>query len=62
MISTRQLAYRSAGGPVLAFPDLDLPQGGVLLLGSASGSGKSTWLALAVGLIAPTAGQLKVAG
>lgn len=62
MISTRQLAYRYAGGPALAFADLDLPQGGVLLLGGASGSGKSTWLALVAGLIAPTAGQLEVAG
>ena len=62
MISTRQLAYRYAGGPALAFADLDLPPDGVLLLGGASGSGKSTWLALVAGLIAPTAGQLEVAG
>jgi len=62
MISTRQLAYRYADGPALAFADLDLPQGGVLLLGGASGSGKSTWLALVAGLVAPSAGQLEVAG
>ena len=62
MISTRQLAYRYTGGPALAFADLDVPQGGVLLVGGASGSGKSTWLALAAGLVAPTAGQLEVAG
>ena len=62
MISTRQLVYRYAGGPALAFADLDLPPDGVLLLGGASGSGKSTWLALVAGLIAPTAGQLEVAG
>lgn len=62
MISTRQLAYRFVGGPALAFADLDLPQGGVLLLGGASGSGKSTWLALVAGLASPSAGRLEVAG
>ena len=62
MISTRQLAYRYSGGPELVFADLDLPQGGVLLLGGASGSGKSTWLALAAGLVVPAAGRLEVAG
>ena len=62
MISTRQLVYRYPGGPELAFADLDLPQGGVLLLGGASGSGKSTWLALAAGLVVPSAGRLEVAG
>ncbi|MDB5868678.1 MAG: transporter related protein [Polaromonas sp.] len=62
MISTRQLIYRYAGGPALAFADVDVPQGGVLLLGGPSGSGKSTWLALAAGLVAPTAGRIDVAG
>ena len=62
MISTRQLVYRYPDGPELAFADLNVPQGGVLLLGGASGSGKSTWLALAAGLVAPSAGQLEVAG
>ena len=62
MISTRQLAYRYTGGPALAFADLDVPQGGVLLVGGASGSGKSTWLALAAGLLGPSAGHQDVAG
>ena len=62
MISTRQLAYCYAGGPALAFADTDVPEGGVLLLGGASGSGKSTWLALVAGLLSPASGQLKVAG
>ncbi|MEY3123678.1 MAG: hypothetical protein RLZZ573_198, partial [Pseudomonadota bacterium] len=43
-------------------PDVDVPQGGVLLLGGPSGSGKSTWLALAAGLVAPSGGNLQVAG
>ncbi len=68
MIRTRQLAYRypsypgSQSGSELAFPDVNVPQGGVLLLRGPSGSGKSTWLALAAGLLRATAGQLTVAG
>ena len=62
MISTRQLAYRYACGPALCFDDVDVPQGGVLLLRGASGSGKSTWLALAAGLLSPSGGDIWVAG
>ena len=62
MIRTRQLSYSYPKGPALAFPDVDVPQGGVLLLGGPSGSGKSTWLALAAGLVGATAGQIEVAG
>ncbi|MDO8702354.1 MAG: ATP-binding cassette domain-containing protein [Undibacterium sp.] len=62
MIRTRQLAYQYPGGPELRFDDIDVPQGGVLLLRGASGSGKSTWLALAAGLLTPTAGDITVAG
>ena len=62
MIHSRQLAYRYSGGPALQFPDLELPQGGVLLLHGPSGSGKSTWLALAAGLLRPSAGEIIVAG
>lgn len=62
MISSRQLAFRYAGGPSLGFGDVDVPQGGLLLLRGASGSGKSTWLALAAGLLLPSAGDITVAG
>ena len=62
MISTRQLAYQYSGGAELRFEDMAVPQGGVLLLRGASGSGKSSWLALAAGLLAPTAGDITVAG
>jgi putative ABC transport system ATP-binding protein len=62
MISTRQLCYRYADGPAITFDDLDVAQGGVLLLGGASGSGKSTWLALAAGLLKATDGEMTVAG
>lgn len=62
MISTRGLRYRYPGGAELLFPDVEVPQDGVLLLRGRSGVGKSTWLALAAGLRAPSAGELVVAG
>ena len=62
MINTRQLAYQYANGPPIKFDDLDLPQGGVLVLSGASGSGKSTWLALASGLLQASSGSISVAG
>ena len=52
MISTKGLTYRYTGGPALEFDDVDVPQGAVLLLNGASGSGKSTWLALVAALLA----------
>ncbi|OOG36532.1 ABC transporter ATP-binding protein [Polaromonas sp. A23] len=62
MISTRQLAYQYSGGAELRFEDIDVAQGGVLLLRGVSGSGKSTWLALAAGLLSPGGGDITVAG
>ena len=62
MISTRGLTYQYSGGESLAFPDVDVPQGAVLLLSGPSGCGKSTWLALAAALVTPTTGELTVAG
>ena len=62
MIQSRALAYRYPQGPALAFPDVDLPRGGTLLLQGRSGTGKSTWLSLVAGLLTPSSGQLLVAG
>ena len=62
MISCRQLTYRYAAGLALAFADVEVAQGGVLLLTGASGSGKSTWLALAAGLLTASSGNMTVAG
>ncbi len=62
MIQTRGLAYRYPGGALLRFPDVDVPQGTVLLLSGPSGCGKSTWLALVAALVPPTEGALQVAG
>lgn len=62
MIQSSQLAYQYPHGPRLAFPNVDVEQGAVLLLSGPSGCGKSTWLALVAALVAPTAGTLVVAG
>jgi putative ABC transport system ATP-binding protein len=62
MVLTRALRYDYPGGPALSFDDLDVPQGATLLLHGSSGAGKSTWLALAAGLLTPTAGEIMVAG
>lgn len=62
MISTRSLRYRYPAGPALSFDDLEVPQGATLLLHGNSGTGKSTWLALAAGLLTPEAGEITVAG
>ena len=62
MITSRQLSYSYANGPSLAFADVEVAQGGVLVLGGASGSGKSTWLALAAGLLQASSGDMLIAG
>ncbi|CAM8620429.1 SalX ABC-type antimicrobial peptide transport system, ATPase component [Comamonadaceae bacterium] len=62
MIHSQGLSYCYPGGSELRFPDVQVPQGAVLLLSGPSGSGKSTWLALVAALVAPSAGALQVAG
>jgi putative ABC transport system ATP-binding protein len=62
VIRTRDLRFRYPAGPQLSFADVDLVQGGTLLLRGNSGAGKSTWLALVAGLLAPDSGQVVVAG
>jgi putative ABC transport system ATP-binding protein len=62
VIQTRALRYQYPAGPVLSFQDLDVPQGATLLLRGTSGAGKSTWLALAAGLLTPASGQVVIAG
>ncbi len=61
MISLRGLRFSYPGGPSFAFADVDVPQGGVLLVRGPSGSGKSTLLALLAGLLSPAAGEVRVA-
>ena len=62
MIRTLQLSYGYGNGPSITFADIDVPQGATLLLQGASGSGKSTWLALAAGLLRAGSGRIEVAG
>ena len=63
MIRSRGLSYTYAnGGVLLRFPDVDLRQGGTLLVRGRSGSGKSTWLSLIAGLRGAKQGDLFVAG
>ena len=62
MLQTRALRYDYPRGPALSFADLDVPQGATLLLRGKSGAGKSTWLALAAGLLTPSEGEVVVAG
>ncbi len=62
MLLLQGLRYQFVNGPALAFADLAVPQGAVVLVRGPSGSGKSTLLALMAGLLPPSAGQLLVAG
>jgi putative ABC transport system ATP-binding protein len=62
MIETRSLQFSYEADTVLRFADVDVPQGGTVLLSGVSGSGKSTWLALVAALVKPQAGSLTVAG
>jgi putative ABC transport system ATP-binding protein len=62
MIATSQLAYQYPGSPPLALPEVTIDQGSVLLLRGSSGSGKSTFLALAAGLLTTPLGAINVAG
>lgn len=62
MIVTTGLTYTYFQGPTLAFPDVNVRQGQVLLLSGHSGCGKSTWLALVAALASSSAGTLTVAG
>lgn len=62
MILTRGLSFAYSGQKPIAFPDVHLSTGGVLLLTGASGCGKSTWLALVSGLVSAKDGLLRVAG
>jgi len=61
LIRSEALSARHPGGDVLFFPDMDVPQGSVVLLRGPSGSGKSTWLSLVAGLLTPHSGRLVVA-
>ena len=60
MIRARGLSRRFGGKRVLERLDLDLDDGGFLVVTGANGSGKTTLLRLCAGLLAPTGGDLRV--
>jgi ABC-type multidrug transport system ATPase subunit len=60
MIEARGLGRRFGEKRVLRDVDLDVPQGGFLLVTGPNGSGKTTLLRLVAGLLVPTAGELRV--
>ena len=60
MIRARGLSRRFGEKRVLDKLDLDLEDGGFLVVTGANGSGKTTLLRLCAGLLAPTEGELRV--
>ncbi len=58
----RRLGAAELAATAIAFPDIDLAQGGVMVLQGPSGCGKSTLLALCCGLQKASSGHLEVAG
>jgi heme exporter protein A len=60
VIRARGLGRRYGSKHVLRGIDLDLPDGGFLLVTGPNGSGKTTLLRLIAGLQIPTAGELEV--
>lgn len=61
MIRARGLEKRFGDKAVLRGIDLDVSDGGFLLVTGRNGAGKSTLLRLLAGLLAPSAGELEVA-
>jgi len=60
VIRASNLGKRYGEKRVLRGLDLDLPQGGFLLVTGPNGSGKTTLLRLCAGLAAPTEGELEI--
>lgn len=61
-LAWRGLALQYPSGPKLVFPDCCLDAGEHLLLRGASGSGKSSLIALLAGLRQPSSGEVWLAG
>jgi heme exporter protein A len=60
VIRARGLSKRFGDRRVVERLDLELDRGGFLVVTGANGSGKTTLLRLCAGLVAPTAGELRV--
>lgn len=60
MLAIRGLRHDYAGRTVLSVPGWEVARGEASLVIGPSGSGKSTLIAIIAGLLAPTAGEVKV--
>ena len=60
MIRARNLAKRFGDRRVFERVDVDLPEGGFLLVTGPNGSGKTTLLRILAGLAAPTGGKIEL--
>ena len=56
------LTKRYHGSPALDNLNLELPQGKIVGLLGPNGSGKTTFIKLAAGLLTPTAGEITICG
>lgn len=62
VIQAQNLSFAYASLPVLSDVSLSLPRGAIGALIGANGSGKSTLIRLLAGLLAPSSGEVFVAG
>jgi putative ABC transport system ATP-binding protein len=62
MLHSKTLQFGYPQSSAFSLPDVQIAQGGALVLRGNSGSGKSTFLALAAGLLTASAGHIEVAG
>jgi putative ABC transport system ATP-binding protein len=62
LLQTTPLTFAYSGQPLLTFPELSLAGGEALLLLGKSGSGKTTFLHLLAGLLAPSSGEIVLDG
>lgn len=62
VLQTAALTKRYHGTPALDSVDIQLPQGKIIGLLGPNGSGKTTFIKLAAGLLTPTAGDITICG
>ncbi|SHN15070.1 putative ABC transport system ATP-binding protein [Cyclobacterium lianum] len=62
MIATKSIQFAYEGVPAFELPDLEIGAGESLLVLGKSGSGKTTFLNIMAGLLAPKAGEVLVNG
>ena len=62
VLKASSLTKRYHGSPALDGLDLELPQGRIVGLLGPNGSGKTTFIKLAAGLLTPTAGEITICG